>query len=54
MEIKPQKKIISIIPYINIAKVTNPLTKEARKAFDYNWENYYTVQFGWLKWHYEI
>lgn len=54
MNINRERTITSILPYFNIIKNKNPLTLEARKSFNYEWEDYYSFEFGWFKWHFEI
>lgn len=54
MNIKPIRKRFIILLYINIVKVINPLSKSARITFDYDWDNYYSLEFGWLLWEFKI
>lgn len=49
-EIEPIRKRFHILPIISVVKHTNPLSEEARKTFDYNWEKFYTIEIGWLWW----
>lgn len=43
-------KTFDILPVFSISRVTNTLTKEARKSFDVNWNHYYVISMGWLFW----
>lgn len=52
MEIEPRKNKFSIFPVLVITKTINPLTKESQELFDYDWNDYYSVEFGWGKWVY--
>lgn len=51
MTIEPVETRFSLLPYIDVIKVSNPLSKSARKSFDYDWDDYYTISFGWFKFH---
>ncbi len=49
MVIQPIEKEFYIFPYIKIIKVINPLTSQAKKDFDYEWENFYMIEIGiWM------
>lgn len=50
MTIEPTEKEYFIIPTLSITKFENPLTKEARRSFDYEWEDFYLIYISWWKW----
>ena len=50
MEIKPTEKEFYIFPLLSVVRINNPLTKEARITFDYDWDDYYQIKIGWLWW----
>ena len=50
MEIRPNEYPFYILPFITIVKVKNTLTKEAQITFNYKWDKYYYIEFGWLEW----
>lgn len=53
MEIEPSKSTFYVLPTFAIIKVKNTLTKESQKTFDYEWDDFYYIKFGWLKWTYK-
>ena len=45
-----RKIILQVLPIISIAKYENPLSKEARKSFDNDYEYYWQITVGWILW----
>jgi hypothetical protein len=44
------EKIFQILPVFVICKVSNGLTKEAKKTFGSKWKSYFIITIGWLWW----
>lgn len=54
MEITPNIKTFHIIPFICLISYKNPLTKYSQKSFDYEWNDFYAIKIGWLKYEFEF
>lgn len=54
MTIQPKIKEFYLLPTIAVNKYINTLTKESKKAFNYNWDNYYIIKIGILFWAFEF
>lgn len=54
MNIKPIIKTFHILPFISVKKYKNQLSESAKKSFDYDWKDFYSIEIGWLFWSVEF
>jgi len=43
-------KVLHLFPVLSVTKVTNPLSRRARKSLDVDWNHYYDLKIGFLFW----